>query len=117
MRMINDDDTPFSGTFTFDGYCFGDRLLEGVIFHADSVDGEIDFDSVRISPNCADYFEQLNQKKWLKAAREFIKGYDGFDTLDGKSNVWTHPDDRPMSTIQPVEIFGESLTDIIGSKK
>jgi hypothetical protein len=59
-------------TITFDGYSFGDRLLEGVMFEADIEDNQIR--DVRIAPSHDDsYWEDLNQKKWLKEAEQYVK--------------------------------------------
>lgn len=58
----------------FDGYAFGDRLLEGVIFI-----GELDAKSravISISPDCKSYFRDLNQKKWLTEAKKYLEGTD-----------------------------------------
>ncbi len=45
------------------GYDFGDRLLEGVMFRG-FPDGHVEID-----PEGAEYFKDLNQKKWLKEAK------------------------------------------------
>lgn len=59
---------------TFDGYPFGDRLLEGVKFDAVLNDeGEV---SVSVRPEAEAYFADLNQKKWLAEAKRFIEGTD-----------------------------------------
>jgi len=57
----------------FDGYTFGDRLLEDVIFKARIKNGKV---FVEITKDCAEYFKELNQKKWLKEAKEFVEGLD-----------------------------------------
>lgn len=51
-----------------DGYCFGDRLLEGVNFQVYPLNGKFE---VRIDPDCALYFADLNQEKWLKEAYDY----------------------------------------------
>lgn len=62
-----------------DGYPFGDRLLEGVMFEV-RVDAKGKF-SVKIDKDSAAYFSDLNQAKWLKAAKEYAK----------KNDIWTCP--------------------------
>lgn len=106
MRIINDDETPFTGTFKVDGYCFGDRLLEGVMFYADAKDGVVDFDTIRVGPDDVNYFSDLNEKKWLAAACEFIKETDALETLDGKENVWVENNDKPTCEPQAMNLEG-----------
>lgn len=117
MKIVNDDESPFTGTFKFDGYSFGGRLLEGVYFHADATDGIVDFDSVRVAPDAANYFEDLNQKKWLAAAREFIKETDALETLDGKENVWVENENQSTIQPKPVNIQGLSGADFLAHLK
>ena len=57
-----------------DGYQFGDRLLEGVMFQV-CVDDERKY-SVVIDPGSADYFAQLNEEMWLDKASDYMKGAD-----------------------------------------
>ena len=57
-----------------DGYCFGDRLLEDVMLAA-RLDLKGKF-KVKISPDSKDYFEELNTKKWLKTALDYVKEDD-----------------------------------------
>lgn len=60
----------------FNGYNFGDRLLEGVMFKA-IVNDEGDL-RVEITDNCKKYFENLNKKKWLGEALDYAKNNDIF---------------------------------------
>lgn len=49
-----------------DGYAFGDRLLEGVMFRVRRFeDNDLE---VTIDPDSKDYFESLNMRKWLGLA-------------------------------------------------
>ena len=69
----------------FDKYPFGDRLLEDVIFKGIVKNEKL---SVEITEDCADYFADLNQKKWLEEAKtwleemeegdEYLKDENGF---------------------------------------
>ena len=63
----NGDDIPGSGhgeveAVLFDGYAFGDRLLEGVMFRMDRAGV--------VSPNDKRDFVGLDLKHWLKLATE-----------------------------------------------
>lgn len=61
----------------FDGYNFGDTLLEGVMFEAKIVaDGTME---VSITPDSKNYFEDLNTKLWLKAAQDYAEENDIFE--------------------------------------
>ena len=51
-----------------DGYDFGDRLLEGVMFEVRVADdGTI---SIQVQEKHRSYFSQLNEQMWLEAAKE-----------------------------------------------
>jgi hypothetical protein len=56
-----------------DGYGFGDRLLEGVMFEVRVGKKGL---QVRVQDDCSDYFSGLNKKKWLKEAAEYAKDND-----------------------------------------
>jgi hypothetical protein len=61
------------------GYAVGDTLLEQVYFTCTiGPNGKI---SVVVTPECANYFQTLNQKKWLKEVRDFVNrpGCDSFE--------------------------------------
>ncbi len=55
------------------GYWFGDTLLEGVYFEVRSEAGKL---TILPAPDAKEYFATLNQKLWLKAAREFLASTD-----------------------------------------
>jgi hypothetical protein len=56
-----------------DGYAFGDRLLEGVMFEVRVGKKGLD---VKVADDCEEYFSGLNTKKWLKAAKEHAQEND-----------------------------------------
>jgi hypothetical protein len=57
-----------------DGYSFGDRLLDGVIFEVcKSDEGEF---TVEVAARCAPYFNTLNTEMWLEEAREYAAETD-----------------------------------------
>ena len=58
---------------TFDGYHIGERLLEGVIFHAHIKKDKIEMSADKDSTG---YFSSFDQKKWLKEALIFVTNTD-----------------------------------------
>jgi len=75
----------------FDGYSFGDRLLEGVMFIATiAEDGTL---SVEITPEHAGYFSGLNQELWLEKALNFALGNDLFEGMNGIEDIGLIMDD------------------------
>ena len=61
-------------TVLVDGYWFGDRILEGVMFEVMDKDGKPE--AIGVTKECVDYFNDLNTKKWLKACEHFCEGLD-----------------------------------------
>ena len=57
-----------------DGYSFGDRLLEGVSFMVKDENGKPK--AFGVTPACQDYFDDLNQKKWLGACEDYCEHLD-----------------------------------------
>jgi hypothetical protein len=56
----------------FDGYPFGDEVLEEVYFQAE-IQGSI-VKNVAIDPNSNnEYWEDLNKDKWLKKAKKYLE--------------------------------------------
>lgn len=75
-RCFLDDDNKEYTVAYFDGYSFGDRLLEGVIFKAELLpDG---FLEVSTAPRSASYMKSLNENKWLEEALAFAIQNDMF---------------------------------------
>ena len=78
----------------FDGYPFGDKVLEGVMFKATI--GDSGRMSVAVAPSCADYFSSLNEKKWLKAAIDHAQDNDMFqEREDGGEELELVEDTAP----------------------
>jgi len=68
-------------TIEFDGYSFGDRLLEGVTFTADVSESGVE--NVKVIEDDSDYFSNLNEKKWLRKATDYIKDeIDEYESLE-----------------------------------
>ncbi len=60
------------------GYNVGDRLLEDVMFEITlSVDGRF---QASVTPDCAEYFSNLNQEKWLREIEAYCADRDLFST-------------------------------------
>jgi hypothetical protein len=57
--------------FLINGYNFGDRLLEDVYFEVKFKGNKVL--SVKVEKDSKDYFSELNQKKWLKEAKEYAE--------------------------------------------
>lgn len=57
-----------------DGYTFGDRILEGVMFEVRDKNGKPD--AIGVTKECLDYFNDLNTKKWLKACQGYCEDLD-----------------------------------------
>jgi len=57
-----------------DGYPFGDRLLEGVMFMVKDQDGIPT--ALGVTAEAVEYFSDLNQSKWLRACEEFCERLD-----------------------------------------
>jgi hypothetical protein len=62
-------------TTEIDGYHFGDRLLEGVMFDVtfENKEGEWKVTDVKVQKECESYFQDLNQKLWLERAKEYAE--------------------------------------------
>jgi hypothetical protein len=58
-------------SFRINGYDFGDRILEDVYFdiEVDTLEN-LQVTSVKVAPDAASYFKQLNQELWLEAAKD-----------------------------------------------
>ena len=69
----------------FDGYHFGDRLLEGVMFIASVEDGKL---AVRFKEPHDPYLKRLNKKEILEEALEFAEGNDIFQCCDCGEDSW-----------------------------
>lgn len=62
--------------FLIDGYDVGDRLLEGVMFEVkfqNDENGLPEIISVNVVEESKNYFEQLNQNKWLSAIKKYAE--------------------------------------------
>jgi hypothetical protein len=62
-------------TILIDGYNFGDRLLEGVMFRVKYVRDKL---TATIEPESVEYMKRLNKKKWIKECLDFIESADEF---------------------------------------
>lgn len=62
-----------------DGYPVGDRMLEGVMFKVQWGKSGKGY-KASITENDVEYFNQLNEKKWLKAIEDFAA--EGLDSAE-----------------------------------
>jgi hypothetical protein len=105
-----------------DGYSFGDRQLEGVMFIVTvEEDGRL---SVQTSPEYADYMSSLNEEMWLEEALDYAERNDMFEGLDGTEDIgliMTNGDYNPgpqqptRNQAQPITIQKTNLNDILGN--
>lgn len=70
------EDGRIVSTAYFDGYDFGDRLLEGVSFKAEVVDGKM---TVTFTNPNDKYERGLNQSYWLEQAKAYAEEHDIFN--------------------------------------
>ena len=80
-----------------DGYAFGDRLLDGVMFKITIQNGKL---VAEVDKRAQYYFAQLNQDMWLKAAAEFAYQQDIFYTNSGDGDVILYDHSKPFSEQQ-----------------
>lgn len=89
FSFANADDSqphkPVTDTAYLDGYDFGDRLLEGVMFRCDIAPGGKLV--VTVAEQSKPYFKGLNPD-WLQKAQDFAEQHDVFsETEDGGEDV------------------------------
>ncbi len=77
-----------------DGYHVGDRLLEDLPFHIRANADRTDLE-VSVPKHYAEYFDQFNKEKFLKAAKEYALTNDIFDT-DGEIEGILYDLDKPF---------------------
>lgn len=105
-----------------DGYQFGDRLLEGVMFIITvQDDGTL---KAEVEEDAKVYMADLNEKKWLKAALQEAEDTDIFYGANNEAEEYCLYDtegklnfNNGQPPIQPIVIQGTSLKDIFGTKK
>ena len=86
---FEDEDGNLTNIAYADGYWFGDRLLEGVMFKYEiSPSGELS--AAFMEENA--YTMQLNREFWLSAAREYAEsGQSLYATATGGTDVYAKP--------------------------
>jgi hypothetical protein len=91
----DDPSKPLVKVAYLDGYLFGERMLEGVVFKFE-ITPHGKMKASFLNPNGI-YEQGLNQKKWLKDALAFAKEHDIFDdspTLDGEQVLLIFENDK-----------------------
>jgi hypothetical protein len=89
----------------FDGYAFGDTILEGVIFIANSKG------KVRVSEENANYFSDLNQKKWLDVAKRYLKETDIVSCCKCDDDIAITQEDKKEK--KPIKMKALKFADIV----
>lgn len=87
IKQYYDEDAvlPKAKKAKLDGYEFGDRLLEGVMFiYTINNDGSL---SVEVEESSKDYFDNFNKEKWLKIALQYAIETDCFLSFDNALNA------------------------------
>ncbi len=69
-----DEELPDGTVFYVDGYQFGDRLLEGVMFKCGLLDGGAS--GVVYGPECDAYTASLNMKMWMQTCANQLGSMD-----------------------------------------
>lgn len=69
-----------------DGYNVGDRLLEGVMFEIRCINNNIY--QAQVTKDCAEYFEDLNKQKWIKAMEEYAAETDVFECPECGEDIY-----------------------------
>ena len=90
-----------------DGYFFGDRLMEDVMFVVTLDDSHKA--TVRISEKDADYFKQFNAEEWYKQGREFAEENDFFTCPKCQGECWPEDmdvDNSPAVPLKQIPMMG-----------
>jgi len=117
MKLICDNCGEI-GHVLVDGYGFGDRLLEGVMFKVRDVNGKPKVDGV--TEDSQEYFNGLNAKKWIKECEKYCKELDiaTCPNCDEDVPVWDAVSDSDkanltlIGTRKPNLILNKPLEDI-----
>lgn len=105
-----------TGHVLIDGYAFGDRLLEGVLFKVENRRGK---------PKCAgvvegaEYFKKLNRNMWFKACEAYCRTLEGADCpvcKDEEVRVWGADLTRPAPVMITMTDAGAMLRRVFGRK-
>jgi len=100
-------------TVAFDGYDFGDRLLEGVSFLAAVVQtkGKVTVTGVAVAPDGEAYLSTLNRSMWLKRAKAYAKG--DLDIILGDAG-YDIPTGSAPSRPEPIALRALTIHDVLG---
>jgi len=104
----------------FDGYAFGDRILEGVMFKAEIDAKGIMYVSFVDDSKTDPYLCQLNENHWLENAAEYAEHNDEFCVdPSGSGDVVDLLEVNPKPVVQRMGTMGtaSSLADVLVSVK
>ena|SRR3990172_1706272 len=96
---------------TVDGYGFGERVLEGVLFEIRFAKGAKKYKAT-VEASAKEYFSTLNEKMWLKQAEDYAKDADMASCPKcGEDIVMNEDLERPEA--KPIETKLHSFGDIL----
>jgi hypothetical protein len=124
LKFLDDDDKPHDEA-RVNGYSFGDRLLEDVMFGAKITNGRVQI----FMPKDSDgerYMKanRIGVAKWVKVIQDAADAdqIDSYERLDGKGDLYLTDDGQvatpaPTGTMVPKRIMGTDLQAIVKSLK
>lgn len=110
-----------------DGYDFGDRVMEGVMFKVEDKDGKPH--AIGVIDSCKEYFEDFNKDTWLRRCEAFCEDLDIAECPNCGGDVevwdigrqpvqegtWQPLVTQPIKEI-PVRNIGDILKKVCGNK-
>lgn len=95
-----------------DGYSFGDRLMEGILFKVKVVDNKPE--CIGVSEDDEPYMTQFNWEHWKKRCEEFCEDLDIATCPNCNYDVLVEDDETAASRPPPKPIGLKKAKDILG---
>lgn len=124
LQFLDEDDKPHDEA-RVNGYSWGDRLLEDVMFGAKIVNGRVqifmpkDSDGERYMKS-----NRIGVAKWVKVIQDAADAdqIDSYERVDGKGDLYLEDDGRvappaPKGTMVPKRIMATDLSAIVKALK
>ena len=117
LQFLDEDDKPHAEAWV-DGYSFGDRLLEDVLFRATIVNGMVKIDMPKDTPGHR-YMtaNRISIPRWVKVIQESaqVGTLDSYQTLDGE-DLYLSEVEAPPAAAKPLaqEVNKVDLAGIMG---
>ncbi len=91
-HFANGENNNKSNQAMLNGYSFGDRMLDGIMFIITITNGKL---SAKVCDEDSEKFSYYvnSEKKWLKKAVKCAKWYDMFISLNSTENLFLFMDD------------------------